>query len=77
MLATSCGLPPGKVARTEMVGKSTWGSGETGNLKKATAPAAARPNVSNVVPIGRRMNGAESPISSGKSPLASTQIYRL
>src|ERR1700744_2259668 len=62
VVATSSGLPPGNVARTEIVGKSTCGSGETGNLKKATAPAAARPKVSNVVPMGRRINGVEGPI---------------
>jgi hypothetical protein len=25
-----CALAPGKLAETEMVGKSTWGKGETG-----------------------------------------------
>src|SRR5919199_452845 len=29
------GLAPGKLACTEIVGKSTWGSGETGRWKKA------------------------------------------
>src|SRR6516165_12523203 len=42
-----------------MVGKSTCGSGETGSLKNATAPAAASPNVSNVVATGRRMKGVD------------------
>src|SRR5580658_10510430 len=62
VVATSSGLAPGKVARTEMVGKSTCGSGETGNLKNATAPAAASPKVSNVVAIGRRIKGVEGPM---------------
>src|ERR1700753_4379932 len=60
VVATSCGLAPGKVACTEMVGKSTWGSGDTGSLKNATAPAAASPKVSNVVATGRRKKGGES-----------------
>jgi hypothetical protein len=38
---------------------STYGSGETGSLKKATTPAAARPNVSRVVATGRRMKGVD------------------
>src|ERR1700729_2139760 len=59
VVATSWGLAPGRVACTEMVGKSTCGSGETGSLKNATAPAAANPNVSRVVAIGRRMKGVD------------------
>jgi len=59
VVATSCGLAPGRVACTEMVGKSTCGSGETGSLKNATAPAAASPNVSNVVATGRRIKGVD------------------
>src|ERR1700751_6289735 len=62
VVATSCGLAPGSVACTEMVGKSTCGSGDTGSLKNATAPAAARPKVSNVVAIGRRMKGDGGPM---------------
>src|ERR1700722_471039 len=61
-MATSCGLPPGNVAWTEMVGKSTCGRGETGSLQNPTTPAAARPQVSNVVPIGLPMKGADRPI---------------
>src|SRR5215472_15438958 len=38
---------------------STSGSGDTGNWKKATAPAAATPNVSKVVATGRRMNSVD------------------
>src|ERR1700742_1870816 len=64
VVATSSGLAPGNVARTEIVGKSTCGSGETGSLKNATGPAAARPKVNSVVPIGRRMNGVEGPMIS-------------
>ena len=33
----------------------------------ATTPAAARPKVSNVVPMGRRMNGVEGPIGYAHS----------
>src|SRR6185312_9019279 len=64
VVATSCGLAPGSVARTEMVGKSTCGSGDTGSLKNATAPAAARPRVSSVVATGRRMKGVDGCIAS-------------
>src|SRR5579863_9029322 len=49
-----------------MVGKSTCGSGETGSLKNATAPAAARPRVNNVVPTGRRMKGVDGPMTSAQ-----------
>src|SRR6201996_2740673 len=62
VVATSCGLAPGRVACTEMVGKSTCGSGDTGSLKTATMPAAANPKVSSVVAIGRRMNGVDGSI---------------
>src|ERR1700758_388881 len=53
------GLAPGRLAPTEMVGKSTWGSGETGNCLKATAPAKKMAMVRSVVDTGRRMNGDE------------------
>ena len=53
------GLAPGSEADTEMVGKSTCGSGATGSRKKAIAPASATPKVSSVVATGRAMKGAE------------------
>jgi hypothetical protein len=53
------GLAPGKAADTEMVGKSTWGSGDTGSSRNATAPASATAAVNSVVAMGRRMNGSE------------------
>ena len=53
------GLAPGSDAWTEMVGKSTWGSGETGRNGKATTPASATAAVSSVVAIGRLMKGDE------------------
>src|ERR1700677_3193564 len=53
------GLAPGRAADTEMVGKSTWGSGDTGNSRNATAPARATAAVSSVVAMGRRINGSE------------------
>ena len=62
VVATSSGLAPGRVACTEMVGKSTCGSGDTGSLKNATAPAAASPKVSSVVATGRRMKGVDGPM---------------
>src|SRR5450432_2541931 len=53
------GLAPGKEADTEMVGKSTCGSGETPSNMKAMTPASARARVSRVVATGLRMNGFE------------------
>src|SRR5579859_1601238 len=64
VVATSSGLAPGRTARTEIVGKSTCGSGETGSLKNATTPAAARPKVKSVVATGRRMKGVDGCIAS-------------
>ena len=52
-------LAPGKPAPTEIVGKSTCGSGDTGSTLNAIAPAMATATVSSVVATGRRMNGAE------------------
>src|SRR5580693_7902076 len=52
-------LAPGKDPETEMVGKSTWGSGETGSTVYATAPAMAMAMVSKVVATGRRIKSAE------------------
>jgi hypothetical protein len=53
------GLAPGRAAPTEMVGKSTCGSGETGRNRKATIPASAIASVSSVVATGLRIKGAE------------------
>jgi len=53
------GLAPGSDACTEIVGKSTCGSGETGSMKNAAMPASRTPIVSSVVATGRAMNGAE------------------
>ena len=53
------GLAPGSDAWTEMVGKSTCGSGDTGNSGNAAAPKSARPMVSRVVATGRSMKGAD------------------
>ena len=53
------GLAPGKPACTEIVGKSTCGSGDTGRIRKATAPASAIATVSKVVATGRLMKISE------------------
>src|SRR5208282_4048041 len=53
-------LAPGKLPLTEMVGKSTWGNGETGRTSKAMAPAMAMAIVSKVVATGRWMNGSDT-----------------
>src|ERR1700722_133983 len=53
------GLAPGNCADTEMVGKSTWGSGDTGKTRKATQPASAMAMVSSVVATGLRMKSPE------------------
>src|SRR5271165_890057 len=52
-------LPPGKLAFTEIVGKSTCGRGETGSTRNAIPPAMATAMVSSVVATGRLMKGAE------------------
>src|ERR1700761_8988287 len=57
--AMICALAPGRLADTEMVGKSTWGSGETGSTLNAIPPAMAIATVRRVVATGRRINGAE------------------
>src|SRR6266436_5070729 len=69
MDATVSGLAPGNVAWTDIVGKSTCGSGETGSLKNAKIPASAIPIVSNVVATGRAMNGADMFIPPGSPPV--------
>src|ERR1700735_787169 len=53
------GLAPGKDAETEMVGKSTCGSGATGNSGKTTRPTRKIPPISSEVAIGLRTNGSE------------------
>src|SRR5580704_4504205 len=53
------GLAPGKLALTEIVGKSIWGSAETGSTRNATAPASAIAAVNRVVATGRWMNGED------------------
>src|SRR5271157_3747739 len=53
------GLAPGKPADTETVGKSTWGSGDTGSRRKATAPAKEIATTRSVVAIGLRIKGSE------------------
>ena len=57
--ARMAGLPPGKLAETEMVGKSTCGKGETGRTLNAMAPTSVMPAVSRMVATGRRMNSEE------------------
>src|ERR1039457_6107102 len=46
------GLAPGKLAFTEMVGKSTWGKGDTGRMRNATVPARAMATMRRVVATG-------------------------
>src|SRR5271169_5842423 len=53
------GLAPGRLAPTEIVGKSICGSAETGNSRNATAPASAIAAVRSVVATGRCINGEE------------------
>src|ERR1035438_2209234 len=53
------GLAPGRDAFTEMVGKSTWGSGDTGSSRYAAAPAKAIATTRRVVATGLRMKGSE------------------
>src|SRR6266702_3703655 len=58
-VAMVSGSAPGSPADTEMVGKSTWGSGDTGRSRKAITPASTSPKVRRVVATGRFMKGAE------------------
>ncbi len=53
------GLAPGNCAETEMVGKSTCGSGATGSSGNVTMPISASAADSSAVAIGRRMKGSE------------------
>src|ERR1700744_6678968 len=57
--AMMSGLAPGSDAATEMVGKSTCGSGETGSRRNATAPARAMATIRSVVATGLRINISE------------------
>src|SRR5580704_8752940 len=52
-------LAPWSVAFTDMVGKSTWGSGATGRNGTATKPTKPIAIISSEVATGRRMNGSE------------------
>src|ERR1700676_1423510 len=62
-------LAPGSVAVTAMVGKSTFGSAETGNSRKPNTPNAMIDAVISVVMTGRRMQSSESVIASGSGLL--------
>ena len=59
LLAMVSGLAPARLALTEMTGKSTLGSGETGRTKYAAIPASAMPMVKRIVAIGRSTKGFE------------------
>src|SRR5258705_2482191 len=56
--AITSGLAPGSDADTEIVGKSTCGSGDTGRSPKLTPPASATPSDSSVVATRRRTKGS-------------------
>jgi hypothetical protein len=60
-LAMISGVPPGSMAWTLIVGKSTCGNGAVGSCRNPTIPASTTAAVSSTVAIGRRMNGAEMP----------------
>ena len=49
------GLAPGRLAETEMVGKSTLGKSLTGRRQYARMPKASIPNMTRVVATGRLM----------------------
>ncbi len=76
LLAMVSGLAPGKDADTEIAGKSTCGSGETGSTKKAAIPASASPSVSRTVAIGRWTKGFDRfmrpPLSVSTAPFRSS-----
>src|ERR1700759_1954716 len=52
-VAIVSGEAPGSEAETVIVGKSTWGSGATGNDGKATRPTRNTATINKVVAIGR------------------------
>jgi hypothetical protein len=53
------GLAPGSFPLTTIVGKSTRGSGATGNSGNAAMPTSTKAAMINEVATGRRMNGVE------------------
>src|SRR5438270_9024067 len=54
--AIVCGLVPGSVALTVIVGKSTFGRSDTANCRWATIPNTRIPIMTSVVMTGRFMN---------------------
>jgi hypothetical protein len=66
------GLAPGSEAFTEMVGKSTCGRGDTGRMRKATAPARPMATTNNVVATGLWMKGDDRLMdhSAGRGSMA-------
>src|SRR6266853_2496911 len=79
--AMICALAPGSAAPTEIVGKSTCGSGETGNTVNAIAPAIAMAIVSNVVATGRRIKRPDGfmpapEAARGHPPILGPHLYR-
>ena len=68
------GLAPGRLALTEMVGKSTCGSGAIGSSWKPSTPASAMPKVISVVATGRAMNGAEMFMPPPLHPAAASAV---
>ncbi|KAG1241016.1 hypothetical protein G6F68_017099 [Rhizopus microsporus] len=61
VLAMLSGLAPGRSARTSMVGKSTWGSGATGNRRQATAPSSVSASARKMQATGRCSNARSMP----------------
>src|SRR3974377_1462186 len=66
----------GRLAPTEIVGKSICGRAETGRARKATAPDSAIAAVSSVVATGRLMNGEERFIAPVRRDYRGTRIGR-
>jgi hypothetical protein len=54
------GEAPGRLAVTEMVGKSTLGSSDTGRARKAMMPKMTKAAIKSVVITGRRMQSSGS-----------------
>jgi len=73
LVAMVSGLAPGIWAWTDMVGKSTSGSGETGSSRKAATPAIAHPGGQQRCGTGRVIKGVEEAhgaAASGVRPAA-------
>src|SRR5665213_4246959 len=62
------GSAPGRLADTEMVGKSTFGNSLTGSVAYPKAPKISSAAISSVVMTGLWINGSEMFIARPREP---------